>query len=202
MRATVPMIISLACAAAFADLKVGYELQSAFPGVSHGIQAELAWPYVDMGLKFAYGAKGFYETEIGTRAGGRFELGSRREAQAFTIELPVHLKYGRWPYLVGRYAYERILSVDGVVSSGVAGFPKSNDFSLAYGLGYEYAFTSFGLYFEGVVRDLISETDKTRYYQSPAPAAGSTYRFHTHRTLPGPEVAWTLGINHAFGASR
>lgn len=174
------------------EYKVGYNFHQNYEGSAHGILGEVVFSYFESGLLLGYGKKPVVERETGDRYSA---VRSNGGADVLRLNVPLKVKYGRWPYLKGQIGYERILHVSGLSATAASGFGKSNEVLAYYGGGYEHKFRKVGVYLEGYGRSFLTDPDKTRYYRPRNPKPGSTYQISARGSS---ELFWEAGLSYSF----
>lgn len=199
IRIAIATAISAASAgpAAAVGWQAGYDLGSNVAGLTHAIAGEASFKWLETGLAIGYGAKPFHEQVIDQSPGpGPRITVKTRDADAFRVDVPVRLKYGRWPYLFGALAYERILGISGIESKDSAGFAKANDLSYQFGAGYALWFGNFGMRLEGAYWNVFTASDKTGYYRDPSALGTDRVVFDTERFAS--KICWRASLRYRF----
>jgi hypothetical protein len=190
------LIVSAGGAGAF-EWQAGYDLNSNVAGLAHAIAGEASFKWLEPGLAIGYGAKPFHEQVIDQSQGpGARILVKLRDADAFRVDLPVRLKFGKWPYLFGALGYERILGISGIEKTDSGSFSKANDLSYHFGAGYALWFGNLGMRLEAAHWSVFTASDKTGYYRDPSALPTDHVVFDTERFAS--RICWRASLRYRF----
>lgn len=154
------------------DIKLGYNYSASSGGGAHFLGAAVSREYFEAGARIGYGAFPLLATYKPTDSTSLPQGSSSRtiRSEALKLDLPVRLKYGKWPYLIAKVSYERIVDLNSAfVSAGSDGFAKLNAISVYPGVGYEFTIKDgFGLYLTCMTRRILTDTRLEKYHTTSA----------------------------------
>jgi hypothetical protein len=129
VRIALALLVAACAVARGSDLHAGYQLHSNQAGLSHSIAGEASWDWVETGFAVGYGAKPIHEQVIDQSPGrpGPSIKVYGRAVDAFRLDVPVRIKWRKWPYLLAQLGYQRLQDIPGMEATLEKGFAKSNE---------------------------------------------------------------------------
>lgn len=198
-------LLGLISSALAAENRLGYQYSAASAGGTHYLGYEWSQGYFAIGALAGYGTGGIsVKTEFsdsnGVPNGNRVSM---HKNGSFKIDLPLKLRYPKWPYLVVKLGYERIVALDPALrGTGKSGFAKSNDLFLYPGAGYEWTLKrKFGIYLNGLTRFPLAGAGKRPYYTIEPALLGSGNRIGTVKEMDSGfagRIFWDAGVRYLF----